>query len=270
MSIKTLCMTLNPNFIFLLFLYLPFSARADIDETSQHLRYHGGLNLIGQSTPLLNNGMTASADFWTYYQTEKYSIKLHLEGSTAPEPNTVASDIQYSNADSGTALNKANEGRIQLSELFWEYYLSQNDQAMLGIMDASYWLDHSQISNDENRHFIGAAFVGNLTIDFPDYAPAIGVILQPRSNVKGTLYVSSAQGLADNQQKSYEALLDTPDDKDGAFIASEGRIGNDNAFISVGVWIHTGPHKSLKQPTKDDLTNYGYTQYLANSSTNLL
>lgn len=248
--------------VLVLFLVSSLSAKADTGERPE-LHYFGGLNLIGQTTPLLNSGMTASADFWTNYQTKHYSVKLHLEGSTSPEPNTVARDLQYSNADSGTALNKHNQGRIQISELFGEYYVSQKNQMMFGLMDASSWLDISQISNDENRHFIAAALTGNLTIDFPDYAPAVGVILKPGSNVKGTLYVSSAQGLADNQQKSYEALLDTSDDKDGAFIASEGRIGKDNAFISVGIWTHTGAHKSLKHPTKNNLTNYGIYSVLS-------
>lgn len=258
-------MNLKQNLVFVssfLLLSSPFSVKADIGEQAQ-LHYHGGLNLIGQTTPLLNSGLTASADFWTHYQAKNYSVKLHIEGSTAPEPNTVASELKYSNADSGTALNKYGDGRIQISELFGEYYMSQKNQLILGLMDASSWLDISQISNDENHHFIAAAFTGNLTIDFPDYAPAVGVILKPRTNVKGTFYISSAQGLADNQQKSYEALLDTPDDKDGAFIATEGRLGKESAFISIGVWAHTGPHKSLKDPTEDNLTNYGIYSVLS-------
>jgi hypothetical protein len=100
---------------------------------------------------------------------------LYVEGNTTPFHDGVSRRIPEANTDAGTALNRSGEGRIQVSELRLIWPIFQGSHVHLGLLDATGFLDVSQIANDENLFFLGGPFVNNPTIEFPDYALGAGL-----------------------------------------------------------------------------------------------
>ncbi|MBA1333320.1 hypothetical protein QQ73_20495, partial [Candidatus Endoriftia persephone str. Guaymas] len=81
-------------------------------------------------------------------------------------------------------------------------------ELVAGLIDASSFLDASEVANDETAQFLGAGFVNNPTIEFPDYS--LGAVWHYDATVDHpglTLLLSSSHGLADNDGK-YDQLFD--------------------------------------------------------------
>ena len=193
----------------------------------------------------VKSDVTASVDLGiTWRQNGRWW--LSIEGNTTPKQNSVATLLPESNADADTALDSDREGRLQISEINYQYSIERNSSLTIGLLDASSYMDVSRISNDENTQFIGVSFVNNPTIEFPDYA--LGLVYQFRHHESKTvtrLIVTSSNGLSDNPNASYSQLVDVDNPDKGAFIAA--RIGYESTqrLAGFGIWTHTAPHESL-------------------------
>ncbi|MBN2866635.1 MAG: carbohydrate porin [Thiotrichales bacterium] len=221
--------------------------------------YKTGVTLIHQhsSNPSIQADTSLSADLGLYFPTENGHWHIHIEASTSPKQNGVASVIQDSNADSGSSLNNRNQGRIQVSELHYLFQASKQLQLTLGLVDATGYLDTANIMNDENQHFISVSLVNNPVIDFPDYVLGAALEYQITPTFSSRLFVSSTHGIADNNRRNYSNLFEMNDDEKGIFSGLEFGYSTEKTFINLGAWLHNGKHEALDNPSKNDLSNYG-------------
>lgn len=209
----------------------------------------GGFTFITQSATdsRVENDSTASVDLGVTWQRPRGRWWLYLEGNTTPKADGVATLLVESNADAGTALDSDREGRFQISELNYRFDMDKESAFIIGLLDASSYMDTSRISNDENTQFIGVSFVNNPTIEFPDCA--LGMVYESNLGESGYLarfILTSSDGLADNPNASYTQLVDIDDPDKGAFIGA--RIGYEriSRLLGLGFWAHTGPHDRLE------------------------
>jgi hypothetical protein len=101
---------------------------------------------------------------------------VYLEGNSTLDASRASSVLVETNADAGTALDPDRRGRVQLSELNYQLHRPAGRELTFGLLDASGYLDRTRITNDENVQFLGASFVNNPTIEFPDYT--LGAVYQ--------------------------------------------------------------------------------------------
>ncbi len=200
---------------------------------------------------------TFSADLYLQHQGRNGSWFVYVEGNSSLDTDAASTVLIETNADAGTALDPDRKGRIQISELNYRAGLGDGAFLTVGLLDPSGYLDRTRITNDENVQFLGASFVNNPTIAFPDYTlgmvyerPAAG--LRPQVNA----VLASSNGLADNPNLSYSQLLRLTDDDDGAFAAVGLGWPSDRQLVRIGAWINTRPHIAL-DGSRDDATNYG-------------
>ena len=226
---------------------------------ANNFEYESGVNLIHQHTndSNIDNNTSLSVDFILVKHTLNGQWTMHLEGSNTPNQKGVSNVIQDSNADSGSSLTHSNQGRLQLSELNYHHHYPSNISWSLGLVDATSFLDTSEIMNDENNQFISASMVNNPIIDFPDYVlgGSINAALSETFSVQ--LFISSTHGIADNNSRNYSSLFEMNEDEKGLFTALELQYKNQNSFIHSGFWRHNGKHDALDGSDKDDLSNYG-------------
>jgi len=115
------------------------------------------------------------------------------------------------------------------------------------------FLDASSVANDETTQFLGAGFVNNPTIEFPDYT--LGVVFNRAPEQPGFGYIaalSSSNGLGDNPKASYSELVDVSDKGKGVFAALE-LIWNREAMIyRLGAWINSADHTELAGSSTDE------------------
>lgn len=219
----------------------------------------GGFTFISQSASdnRVKNDSTASVDVGMVWQRPEGRWWLYIEGNTTPKLNGVSTILTESNADAGSALDSDREGRLQISELNYQFLLENQSALTIGLLDASSYIDSSRISNDENTQFIGVSFVNNPTIEFPDYA--LGLVYEFKvgdSDTTARIVMTSSNGLADNPNASYSQLVDVDNPDKGAFIAA--RLGYETAsrLLGFGVWMHTAPHDTLDGMESNE-RNYG-------------
>lgn len=208
----------------------------------------GGLTVLGQSASddRVENDVTASVDLGMTWQQPAGRWYLYIEGNTTPKDNGVATLLTESNADAGSALDEDRDGRLQVSELNYQFLLENDSMLTLGMLDASGYMDHSRISNDENTQFIGISFVNNPTIEFPDYA--LGLVHEVKAGNDQASFrfiVTSSNGLADNPNVSYGQLVNVDEPDKGLFVAARYGFETGRRLFGFGVWSHTAPHESL-------------------------
>lgn len=174
---------------------------------------------------------------------------LYLEASTAPRDGGVASAFPQANADIGTAVDADGNARVQVSELRWRTALRPDTWLHAGLLDTAGFVDRSHITNDETRQFLGASFVNNPTINFPDYT--LGVALdRPLGDADGQGYsvvIAGSDGLADDPAHSYGQLLRS-DDGEGVFVAAAWRRRAGPWTGRGGAWINTREVERLDRP----------------------
>jgi porin len=148
--------------------------------------------------------VVASFDLFLKASLLRGTVHLYVEGNTTPFHDGVSRRIPEANTDAGTALNRSGEGRIQVSELRLIWPIFQGSHVHLGLLDATGFLDVSQIANDENLFFLGGPFVNNPTIEFPDYALGAGLDggLTDNGKLCYAVILTSSNGLADNPDVS--------------------------------------------------------------------
>jgi len=212
------------------------------------------LNPRGSSA---EDDQTLSADLYLQHRGRSGSWLVYVEGNSSLDVDAASTILIEANADAGTALDPDRSGRIQISELNYRTGLDDGAFLTFGLLDASGYLDRTRITNDENVQFLGASFVNNPTIAFPDYT--IGVVYErPADGLRPQLnaVLASANGLADNPNLSYSQLLRLTDDNDGAFAAVGLGWPSERHLIRVGAWVNTRPHGALDN-SRDNATNYG-------------
>ena len=221
--------------------------------------FNGGVTTVSlhpaSSEP--GNDQTLSADLYLQREGRDGSWFIYVEGNSSLDADAASTVLIETNADAGTALDPDRNGRIQISELNYRARLGEGAFITVGLLDPSGYLDRTRITNDENVQFLGASFVNNPTIAFPDYT--LGMVYErpsegPRPQLNAVL--TSSNGLADNPNLSYSQLLRLTDDDDGAFAAIGLGWPTERQLIRVGAWMNTRPHVALDR-TRNDATNYG-------------
>lgn len=197
-----------------------------------------------------------SLDLVSVVPTNNGQWVLYVEGNTTAKTNGLSKIISEANGDVGSALDRDDKGRMQVSELHYLHYF--NDKAILiGLLNTASTLDNSDTANDETTQFINTSLINNPSIAFPDYALGVNYIIE--GNPKDAYYhflISSSHGLADNTNKSYSELFDIHDDGKGLFAAAEVHWYLNNYEWRVGVWINTADNTYVDGSGNTE-NNYG-------------
>ena len=225
----------------------PSQEGAEIEDL-RALMLSGGATLVGlfpDDSRVLDD-QTLSVDLDIERPTRNGRWLAYFEGNSSLDPQAASTIVIESNADAGTAVDADLDGRIQLSEVNFRRALSRGRYLTAGLLDPSSYLDRSRITNDENVQFLGASFVQNPTIGFPDYT--LGAVYQaPASERRPEInaVLTSSHGIADNPNLSYSQLLQIAENDKGVF----GAVGlgwiNEQRLIRIGAWINTRPHEEL-------------------------
>lgn len=218
----------------------------------------GGLVITHQSTntPFIENEMAASADLVASRHTDTGTWLAHVEGATTPTAQGVSGMLPEANSDVGSALNVNNEGRIQLSELYYHHEFSPSQVITAGLLDVSGFFEQSRIASDETTKFLGVSFTGNPSIEFPDYS--LGLVYK-HSLKEGPVLraaLASSHGISDNPKRSYSQLLSVKDDDKGIFAIASASWKNNSWLLRVGTWVNTENHNALNG-SSNALNNYG-------------
>ncbi|MDX1442681.1 MAG: hypothetical protein R3270_02760 [Gammaproteobacteria bacterium] len=208
-------------------------------------------DLAGGATAVSQYGkerdeQTLSADLsWTPGQWTVY-----VEGSTGLSSDSLLAAYPGVNADAATAVNSDGNGRVQVSEL--KYRFQPGSAALVvGLLDATAYLDTSRVANDETRQFLGADFVNNPSIAFPDYAPGIA-LLQPVGDAEWRAVLGSSKGLAGTSGTRYSETLEITGRERGMFLATEWRNIAGDTDWSIGAWHNSG---DVERPDGQGETN---------------
>lgn len=242
------------TFAVLCVLYVPASTLADWHS----LRVEGGITAVHQrETDGDRQDSSASGDLFVFLPVSNGEWLLYIEGATDTSADSLFSVYPESNADAGTAQDAEGKSRLQISEFNYRWTISPEHELTLGQIDPSAHLDRSRIANDENAHFLGASFVNNPTIEFPDYS--LGLMYRKNRTATSpeiTAILASSDGLADNPGRSYRELIDVSDAGKGVFAGVGARWAIDDTRIGIGGWYRSDDHADLNG-AGGDLHNYG-------------
>lgn len=187
-------------------------------------------------------------------------LHVHIEGSTTPRTNGVTSFLGNSNANVGPATDGSGHGRLQFSEVYYEFELG-GVSIDAGLIDTTAFLDASSFAGDEHTQFINATLVHNATIEFPDYTLGAALTTESDGGMPGVVVVLGASsGLGDNASHSYPDLFDVRSSGKGVFAGAElgwalEALGDEGA-ARIGVWTNTADHGYL-DGTPGTTTNKG-------------
>lgn len=207
----------------------------------------------------IRNETAGSADLVVERHRDTGTWVTHIEAASTPRSNGVSTLFPEANADAGTALDKDNGGRVQLSELYYSHSFSRNRTLSTGLLDVSGFFDQSRIASDETTQFLGAFFTGNPTIEFPDYS--LGVIYEGGliHDVVLRAALANSDGLADNPERSYPQLL-SEEDGEGVFAIASANWEVKRWLLRVGAWLNTADHQTLE--VSNDREEYNYGAYM--------
>ncbi|NIP72756.1 MAG: carbohydrate porin [Gammaproteobacteria bacterium] len=237
---------------------VPQPRHGTVPGVSDEAGVEGGLVFTAQGArdPRVHTEALLSADLVARIPQGPGMWTIYLEGATSPRGAGVSSRLVEANADAGTALDGNGQGRIQLSELHYRFPFAGNTWC-LGIIDPSGPLDGSDVAGDETSQFLGASFVRNPTIEFPDYTLGGCLHRETRGRVPGLKAVlASSHGLADNPRASYAQLLDVDENEKGVFAAGELYWQRSGRTLRLGAWTHTADHAPL-DGSAGDARNFG-------------
>lgn len=225
------------------------------EETAGEASVSGGWTLIGLSASgaWAESELSASLDLFVDVPLPSGTLRIYVEGSTTPGSAGVSIAVPESNADSGTALDRDGKGRLQVSELKYSFALPGERTLDTGLLDVTAYLDTTRINNDENMQFLGAGFLNNPTIEFPDYALGAAYHQDPlRRGPALSVAIVGSEGLADNPDASYEELFSLSDDGKGIFVGAEAGWQTRTQRYRLGVWINTADHAPLDGSTAQE------------------
>ena len=228
-------------------------------DQANELAWEGGVTAIFQDADdsEVAAELTASADLFVTLPRAHGEWLLYIEASTAPKGDGVASIYPTANADAGSVLDRDGDSHVQISEFHYTFNLANERSLMIGLVNPSAWLDRSDISNDENAHFLNGNFKNNATIEFLDYtAGAIMRWLGSESRPETTLVLASSDGIADLPDRSYQELLDLSSDQRGIFLGADSRWLRNRTSLRLGAWLRTDKHAVAGRPGEME-SNYG-------------
>lgn len=215
-------------------------------EAESPVGLSGGVTAVGQRSDddASDSSLTASLDLYLSVSRKGGRLELYVEGGTTPRG--VAAELPQVNADAGTALNRELRGRLQVSELKYDFDVAGERGLAVGLVDLSAYLDTTRINNDENLQFLAAPFVNNPTIELPDYTLG-AVFRQPSRPGRPRIHaaVAASSGLGDTAERSYSSLLDVDAPGRGLFAAIETGWTSKRQLYRLGVWHHGGDHDTL-------------------------
>lgn len=216
---------------------------------AQALESSGGVTAIAQSAGH-HRDLSVSADWVLEGDWGPGRWLAFAEYSSTPRADGVSAAYPQANADAGSALDADGQGRVQLSELHYSWAVQPDLSLSGGLMDTAAFIDRSRITNDETRHFLGAAFVNNPTIAFPDYTlgMALDAPLSDGNQWGGAVLVARARGIADDPSHAYSQLL-SREHGDGWFSAAVLRRRHDWGHWRLGLW-----HNSRRSEALDGTT----------------
>ncbi|MDO8288344.1 MAG: carbohydrate porin [Parvibaculum sp.] len=177
------------------------------------------------------------------------NLVIHVEGSTTPRTDGVTTYLPDANGNIGPATNSRGHGRLQFSEVYYEFEVASVGISA-GLIDTSAFIDASAFAGDEHSQFMNATLVHNATIEFPDYTLGVAMTTEGEDLIPGvTLVAGSSSGLGDNPTHNYNDLFDVRSSGKGVFAAAElgwglEALGDDGA-VRVGAWTNTADHAYL-------------------------
>ncbi|RUO75376.1 hypothetical protein CWI81_10410 [Idiomarina seosinensis] len=181
---------------------------------------------------------------------------VHIEGSSSLEPDEVSAAYPEANGDAGSALDSKNQGRIQLSELYYSHYFFNQQKLSVGLIDISGLFEQSRIASDETTQFLGASFTANPTIAFPDYTLGAVYENQLSNGIQVAAAIASSNGIADNPSRSYSQLLSLDDKGKGIFSVVSASWQQQGWLIRAGAWINSSDYVTF-DATNENASNYG-------------
>ena len=224
-------------------------------------KVEGGMTFTAQTSDdsRVDDEAFASFDLVTTIPTRGGEWTIYLEGNTTPQSDHVSTLISESNGDVGSATNRDGDGRIQLSEIHYTTDVGPGSLTV-GLVDASGFLDGSDVANDETSQFLGGTFVNNPTIGFPDYTLGFAYHIDNKNGPDYTFFLGSSHGLGDNSKKSYSQLVNVGDDIDathekGVFAAAEIGLPIAGTSVRAGIWTNTSDQDRHDGNGTDE--NYG-------------
>ena len=229
-----------------------------INNAAADMTVEGGLTVTSQfsNETSLQDGYFASLDLLFGLPVGPGKFTAYIEGNTTPRANGVGTVLGEANADLGSALDSNGNGRLQISEFHYALPVA-GGTFTIGLLDASAFIDASDIANDETTQFLAGPFVNNPTIAFPDYSLGMAYQIEPHNNWPGfNFVVTSSHGLADNEHANYTQLFNIADDDKGIFAAAETVWPLANNTVRVGAWTNTGDNVLLNGSGRTE-ENYG-------------
>lgn len=227
------------------------------DGVKRAVEFEGGVTATAQHADdsAVDDELFGSLDLVTTIPAGPGQFLLYVEGNSTPRKNGVASLLGEANGDAGTALDKDGDGRLQVSELHYTQGFAAGE-ITLGLLDVTGFLDTNAVANDETTQFLGASFVLNPVIEFPDYTLGGAYHQELGEDTSLSLVLTSSHGLGDNPDRSYSELFDVNDDGKGVFAAVEGGFPLAGAQVGVGAWLSSADHDRLDGSATDE-DNYG-------------
>ncbi|MCB5226686.1 carbohydrate porin [Alishewanella sp. 16-MA] len=217
------------------------------DALASDWQWAGGVVITHQQTdaPEVASETAASADLVLIKQQVSGRWLMHVEAASSPKFMGVSNQLPEANSDAGSAISKNDQGRFQLSELYYQHQFSAQQTLSAGLLDVSSFFEQSRIASDEATQFLGAFFTGNPVLAFPDYT--LGVVYEQQFNGGPTLRtaITSSNGLADNPARSYSQVLAVTEEEKGLFAISSLSWRNASSLIRIGVWRSTADFSRL-------------------------
>ena len=230
----------------------------EVKEAPKQIGVEGGMTVTFQhsNSSHSEDELLGSFDLVATLPAGKGQVVVYVEGSTNPQTDGVSATFEEANSDAGTALDRDGRGRLQVSEFNYNRALGENEISA-GLIKPTGYLDTSEVANDETGQFLGASFVNNTTIEFPDYTLGATYRVAPKASRPGiTVVASSSNGLGDNPNRSYSELVDVTAHGKGAFVAAEAFGQIKTVTWRAGAWTNTADHPLLNDPGKN-ASNYG-------------
>jgi porin len=187
----------------------------------------------------------ASIDIFATHPTGNGQWLLYVEGNTSPNRQGVSSLLPEANQDAGTAVDRDDKGRLQVSSLNYLWYLGTN-ALVVGLLNSAGPIDNSEVANNETSQFLATTLVNNPTIPFPDYTLGMIYFFKPATHaVDITFVLTSSNGLGDNPDKSYAELVDVGAAGKGVFVVTELVWQQPRHSWRTGVWCQTADNAYL-------------------------
>lgn len=217
-----------------------------------------GLTTIvqGASDRRVDDDATLSLDLLLSIRSGPGSWHAYFDASSTPHSGRVASVLGESNGDAGSALDRNDHGRLQLSELHYNLPL-RNGNLSIGLIGPGSVLDTSTVANDQNRQFLLTSLVNNPAIAMPDYTLGMAWSRPADSRQTGlVVFVGSSHGLADNPKRSYRELAELDARGKGLFAAIEITPAYRHTRLTFGAWYRNDDNPRLDDDTRNE-ANYG-------------